>query len=273
MTSSRSTSRAASRSPEFVIVARLNILSLSGTSIALRSIPNAARFLRLAAPSRSFFLRRLISLIFLVRRACISDWICSSSASESGSPATPSSPDAPSASSAPSSFASAFFALRSSRSFSRQVNRPLKSALLRTLRSLRHVLTSGLVRRCPRYHLQLQPGSTGFSPSFCLGTSLHTWHLNASPVQSLSICIGSYSDPPSRKSLTLPMLRMLASNPVMSYPFLLRTFFPYSLWKMFILACFSPVWARSPPPVAAPSVCSKTHLGSNMRWSILSGAT
>mmetsp|Transcript_21285 Transcript_21285/g.49984 ORF Transcript_21285/g.49984 Transcript_21285/m.49984 type:complete len:234 (-) Transcript_21285:957-1658(-) len=216
VTCSRSTSLAASRSPSFVIVARLNILSLSGTSIALRSIPYAALFRRLAADSRSFFFRLLISRIFLSRSACISDWICSSSASESGSAGAASPSDATPASSAPSSEAAALRALMSARTFSRHVRRALKSALLRTLRSLRHVFTSGLVSLCSRYHLQLQPGSTGSSPSFGRGTSLHTWHLNASPEQSLSIWIGSYSDPPSRKSLTDPILRMLASSPVMS---------------------------------------------------------
>ena len=75
------------------------------------------------------------------------------------------------------------------------------------------------------------------------------------------------------KSLTHPILLMDASNPDMSYPSLDRTFFPNSLWKMFIFAAFSPVWDLSPPPVAWPSTFSNTHLGSNILGSILSGDT
>mmetsp|Transcript_35798 Transcript_35798/g.76456 ORF Transcript_35798/g.76456 Transcript_35798/m.76456 type:complete len:272 (+) Transcript_35798:139-954(+) len=264
VTFSKSTSLAASRSPALVIVASEKILSLSGTSIAFKSIPYAARLRRLAASSLSFFLRRFCSRTFLRRSCWISDWTCSSSASESISP-PPSSPE-PEAIESPSSAAAAAAALRSDRIFSRHISRPLKSALFRTLRSLRHIFTSPVVRRCSRYDRQLHCGS------LVLGASLQTGQKNASPVQSLSICIGSLSLPPSRNAAAEPILRMLASRLDMSYPFLDRTLFPNSLWKMFTLAAFSPVWDLSPPPAACPSTCSKTHFGSNMRGSILSGA-
>ena len=152
VTLSRSTSLAASRSPALVIVAREKILSLSGTSMAFRSIPNAARLRRFASSSRSFFLRRLRSRTLRRRSLSISDWTCSSSSAESiSSPSfPPPSEAAPTESPSSPADSAAALALRSARILSRHVSSPLKSDLFNTFRSDRHVLTSDVVCRCPR---------------------------------------------------------------------------------------------------------------------------
>ena len=135
-------------------------MSLSGTSMAFRSIPNAALLRRFASISRSFFFRRFRSRTLRRRSLSISDWTCSSSSAESASPSPsplfappppPPSEAAPTESaSPPADSAAALVALRSARILSRHVSNPLKSDLFNTFRSDRHVLTSDVVCRCPR---------------------------------------------------------------------------------------------------------------------------
>ena len=246
--------------------------------MAFRFIPSAARFRFLAANSRSFFFCFFRSFCFRSRRAAISRWTIFSSFSSS-SPSSWST--LPSSSSELSSSSSELSSLSFSLSFiassaccilSLHVNKPRKSFLLSTFKSVAHSRISADVNGWCKYHWQRHLLWAAAVLSLFFGQlSQRNWN----PEHVLNNWIASCIDLAWIKSDTGWIRRNVASNASISYPSrcLLDVALSHDLWKTLNVADteFPPTTAIELATVVSPSTGANICVGSNNFGSIVSG--